>query len=373
MKMIKKILALSLVAGSAFTLSACGKTVQRTATGANWDDRIVVNDLNDNSAWLTHKEVATYTLDFEKGNNTTYNLEYVLDGSKTAQYVTEFYAIKYDWNAAEIPQAYRTEKVENVYVYSTEANFFGKYTHKATGGVKEFDGSITTISLFRSAKNNLQPIYSAQLIKTASPANFIPAGIDDAYVEMDCEYETFYNFDCTEATVKTKDRLAPANDGEKTVKLKGDYSLFDVNSLGSVLRSLTLTGGSTTQFDLFIPAEGGYTSYKTLSAATGTLIGDDTEEHKGEKQIIEALENCTPDEYIFVGANAEGNKEYKFNAVMLSNASDMPGPSFTYWYANVADNGFNAGRAVMLRAYEPVYFDLGVITYSLSSLTYSEI
>jgi hypothetical protein len=370
MNKIIKFIALVLAAGSMATLAACSSSTTSTVTNANWDERVIKNDLSDNSSWFTKKEVATYSINFTEGSNTSYSVEYVTDGSKTAEYKTEFYAISYDWSNSAIPEAYRqvAGTTENVYVYTTSLTISGTYKMKSGDETKAFDDSIVTVSYFRSAKNSLQPVYSKQTVKSTSPASLVASEISSTYVEVDAVYETFYNKDCKEATIKTYDSANTLTE-QKQVALNGSYTLFDTTALGAAMRSLTLTSGSTYLFDVLIPVNGATSVYQASGSASVQL----NSENADEKQIIDALNNSEPESYIFATEDESGNKTYSYSAATLSLVAALPGPSYTYWYATVPNNSFNSARAVMLKVSSPIYFGLGTLTYTLSSLSLSDI
>jgi hypothetical protein len=362
MKSITKFLALALTASSLLTLAACSSASQKTGTSSNWDDRVVANDLQDNSVWFEKKEVAAYSIKFTEGTNSTYSVNYV----------TEFYAIKnYDWSSAEIPESFRsaTTLYENVYVYKTYLTISGTYRYKLSGEEKSFDDSIQTISYFRSAKNNLEPVYSKQVIKNTSPAIFSATTLSDCYVEIDATYETFYNKDCTAAIIKTTDNTSSTPVADKTVELNGGYSLFDTTYLPVAMRSFTISSGSSNSFDVFIPINGSTSVYKAVGSASAKL--DET--YDDDKQIIDALNASTPDEYVYANTDSEGKKYYECNAATLSLVADMPGPSYIYYYATVPNNSFNSVRSALLKVTSPLTFGLGTLTYVLSSLTLENI
>jgi hypothetical protein len=364
MKKITKIMALALVAGSVFTFAACGSSKDLTTTNAYWDTRVVKDDLSESSEWFTKKEVATYSISFEEGTNTSYSVNYVLDGSKTAEYTTEFYAQKFDWNNDAYAD-YKTDKTESVYVYKTTLALSGTYSVKASGETKDFDDTIESVCYFRSANGNLQPVYSLQIVKNTLPSSLTANTIADAFVELDSVYETFYNYNCTEAYVKTTDNLTNTST-DKKVNVDGNYSLFDRNELNVALRSFT-SGSSTYVFDVMIAAEGATQSYQT-SYGTSSYLSSET-----DGTIIDALNSVSPDSYIFTGKNSDGEVKYEYNVATLSLVSSMPGSSITYWYAAVPSNSFNSARATMLKISSPLSFSLGTINYSLKSLSQIDI
>jgi hypothetical protein len=365
MKAITKFLALALAASSIISLAACSSTSQKTGTSANWDERVISNDLQDSSVWFEQKEVATYSIKFTEGSNTSYSLNYNTDG---ASYTTEFYAIKYDWSSDEIPQSFRAENdetcIENVYVYKTSLTISGSY--KLAGGTDEkaFEDHIETVSYLRAAKNNLEPVYSKQIVKSTSPAALAATTLEGTYIEMDAVYETFYNRGASAAIVKTVDNTLTEPVEDKQVEITDTYSVFDSNYLPLAIRSFTLSSGSVNTFNVFIPLTGTTATY-TVNGAASTNLDKDAED---DKQIIDALENSTPENYIYANTDTEGNTYYESNAATLTLVSDMPGPSYTYYYATVPNNSFNNARALLLKVSSPVYFNLGTLTYVLSEV-----
>jgi hypothetical protein len=348
------------------TFAACSSSsATSSVTSANWDERVIKNDLSDTSSWFTNKEVATYSIDFTEGSNSSYSINYFTDGSKTAEYKTEFYAISYDWASSDIPEEYRqvAGTKENVYVYTTSLTISGSYKMKNGDAEKAFDDSIQTVCYFRSAKNNLQPVYSKQIVHSTSPASLVADNIENTYVELVGVYETYYNKDCTQADVKTYDKDNALTE-EKVVTLDGSYNLFDTTELGTAMRALTLSSSGTYLFDVLIPINGSYATYQAVGSSAAYLDSDNAD----EKQIIDALDASSPDNYIFANAEKDGASVYSYNTATLSLVASLPGPSYTYWYATVPNNSFNSARAVMLKVSSPVYFGLGTLTYTLSSL-----
>ena len=365
MKRIFKIAAALIAAGSIVTLAGCGGQTpnNRVATSANWNVRTSTNvERSYVDTWKTNAEVATYKVSFSGGGNSTYSVNYD-DGS----YVTKFYVQDgYDWNSADIPEAYRSAEyaAETVYIYETTLSLTGAYTHTASGEKHEFSDSVTTKTLFRLADDNLQPVYSLQDIKSTTAANLSAADISKTYVEIDAVYETFYNHDCTQATVYTTE------DGKQTVTSTADlkssngYSLFENSQLAAAVRAFTRTSGSGYLFDVFSPQS---SAKQTVQAACGeatALNGEDA----AQKGIIDALDAAAP--YIFFdGSNGdESELEYRYNAVTLTMAAAMAGQSNTYWYSTVENSDINATRSVLLRIITPLSFGLGTLEYNLEKL-----
>lgn len=365
MKRIFKIAAALLAAGSIVAFAGCGGQMpnNRVATSANWNIRTSANVEGDYSdMWKSNAEVATYKVSFTEGGNSTYSVSYD-DGT----YETRFYMQDgYDWNSADIPEAYRSAEYakETVYVYETTLSLTGEYTHAASGEKHEFSDSVTTKTLFRLAEDNLQPVYSVQDVKSTTAANLSPSDLSQAYIEIDAVYETFYNHDCTQATVNTTE--AGKQTVTKTTELNSvnGYSLFENSQLGAAVRALTKTGGAGYAFDVFAPQS---SAKQTVQAACGeaTALNGEDETQKG---IISALDAAAP--YIFFdGSNGdESDLGYRYNAVTLTMAAAMAGQSNTYWYSTVENSDINATRSVLLKVITPLSFGLGTLEYNLEKL-----
>jgi hypothetical protein len=365
MNKVIKFIALALAVGSLTTLAACSSSSASSATSANWNERVIKNDLTDSSEWFTKKEVATYSIDFTEGTNSSYSINYITDGSKTAEYKTEFYALSYDWNNSNLPDDYKIAGAkDNVYVYTTSLTISGTYKMKDSDDSYAFDDSIQTISYFRSAKDNLQPVYSKQVVKSTSPASLVADNLESTYVVMNNTYETFYNRSASQATVKTYDSANALTD-TKQVAISSSYNVFDTTYLATAMRSFTITSSSTLVFDVMVPINGELATYQAAGSASAQL----NSENADEKQIINALNSASPEDYIFASTDDSGNKVYNYSAATLSLVASLPGPSYTYWYATVPNNSFNSARAVMLKVSSPIYFSLGTLTYTLSSLS----
>lgn len=365
MKKALKIFALAICAGSTVMMAACGGIVNyKTTTSPNWEIRNPSGgELNANSDRLTHKEVATYEIAYEKGANTNYSFEYNDGGT----YVTSFYATTYDWNSVAIPEEYRVaDATDIVYVYETALNISGSVT--VSGAKREFENAITTRSYFRSADNNLTPVYTMQDIVCTSPNTLLPADLASAYIEMNCVYEIFYNRDGNSAIIKTTDRTSSDPQTETaTAGLGSEYSVFDATYVAMAMRAMTYSGTHT--FDLMRAAEKQTSRFQ--AACGGELALD--RENEAYATIFGALDGAVESGYLIAGEDEEGNLNYTYNELTLSLVSDMPGPSSTYWYAHVSNGDLNTCRAALIRMNETIPFSLGSLVYSLASLEYVEI
>ena len=366
-----------LVAGSLITLSGCGssKTSAKVATTANWNVRTstIVED-NYFEYWTTHKEVADYSVSFTEGSNTRYSVSYDLDGAK---YSTEFYMESaYDFGGAAIPEALRDAEAQSepVYVYKTYFEISGEYS-VPSGGKHAFSDVLVTESKFRAAKENLQPVYSLQIVKNTAPNQIGSANmsIDNAYVETDVKYETFYSRDGESAIIYETEKPetnTQAKTTELSLKNKQGYSVFDNSQMRAAMRAFTLTGGSSRVFNVVTPQNG---AVQTCTATVSEPVELKKEDEK-YASILAALEGAQPDDYIFFnGKGGETEKVIRYNAVSLSINASMAGASPTCMYATVENADVNATRCVMLRMNNPLSFGMGELTYDLSNLSVEEI
>ncbi len=112
---------------------------------------------------------------------------------KDGNFVPEFYATQYDWNAENIPSNLQKREARNRLLLQTVFDDIRvKYTLK--GGASRrlcFDDSVETLAT-SPAKDNLQPVYSKQY-KNRRPAGKQGDSLDKAYKRVDVTYENFYN------------------------------------------------------------------------------------------------------------------------------------------------------------------------------------
>ncbi|MDE6691523.1 MAG: hypothetical protein K2K04_06080 [Clostridia bacterium] len=379
MKTFSKCLAIVLAAAGVASFAGCSKgtTNYKTATTANWNVRTSTSVENDSFAfWQKNKETATYSITFKDGSNAGYKVSY---NTSVATYSTSFYMLaEYDWSTDTI-EDYRTEESEKepVYVYETSLTISGIYQIKPEGAAKEFEDEIKTVSYFRPAGKNLQPVYSYQKIKNTSPAALTASNINSAYVQVDEEYKTYYNKRCSQSIVQQYSR-AEGNSSEyvlkstKKIGLSSAYSNFDNSQLRAAVRAFTLSGGASRSFRVLTPQNG---SLQSVTASVTSPVELNTTD---DSQIIFALDNA-PNDYIFfdgtVADKKEGekNRTYRYNAVSLSVNQSLKGASPTLWYSTVENNNVNSTRCVLLKMSTPLSFGLGTLTYTLKTLNVEKI
>jgi hypothetical protein len=360
MKKLFSVAAIVLAAGLTVGMtgcSGCSSSSKNTAnTTSNWYAGTTYKGIQPSSVYGDDpeytKEIIHYTVtqDSSDATNSYYKAEY-----SNGSYTTEFYAGYYDWSGENVPESYKAEKKELVYYFKTTLNISVKYTIKASGEVSElYNDSVVTESVFRSAGNNLQPIYSKQEYVSHTPASLQPTTLAGACSAVNVAYESFYNVGCTKVLTKT------TKDGETTEKSVNigsrKNSIFDNSSLYIAIRSLNLSSSLSQSIDLYSAAQGGSNKY--------TLTGDD--------------EQLPHDEGVAVTAELAKNGLYNSTesdasiasvAVKITYASgDLQGTTQTVWYAAISDADNNTPRATMLKIKTPLSYNLGTLEYTLSEI-----
>lgn len=381
MKAFFKGVAVVLATASFVTVAGCAraKTDNRISTTANWNTRISTSVENSYADyWKSNAEVAKYSVTFNKGTNGTYSVDY---DTENAEYSTKFYMQSgYDWSSADIPEGYRlatgddsTKSVtEDVYVYETTLTVSGSYKITSTGEEKKFDDSTVTVCKFRTAGDNLQPVYSKQIIKNTAPNSLGSGNMNLVCVQTDAVYETFYNHDCTEATVcytdntQTGDAVGTAI-STVNLKDKSRYSLFDNSQLRLALRSIMVTETSNRTFKVLAPQNGNVTTCTATCRSAVEL----NKTNEAQRKIIEALDACQPDDYIFFdGTPTDDGKSmtYRYNSIELNISTNMQGTTPVCWYTTIENADINSTRSVLIRLTTPLAFNLGTLVYDLKSL-----
>ena len=294
-------------------------------------------------------EVITYTVthDTEVAANNSYSVKYE-DGT----YTTKFYAKTFDKSLIvdeEIKASY-PEKDITVYCYETALEIpsvkfvFGEKSETFNGN------SVTTVSYFMDVDNHLQPLYSEQHINAVSPAEYQVGRLEDAYLKINQDIKTFYNYDGTAA----KTVIEGDNATEFTTNGLGDTdnTLVDVNGLNIAIRAMQLGASLSQVVSVYSPA-GKLQNY--TFAGSSTALGE--EERKGYEEILTGKELL-----------GEG-KSLSTVCVTATLNSDMKGASQQYWFAAKDNAKNNKGRATMVKMSVPLAFSLGTLNYSLKEIT----
>lgn len=381
MKPVKKILVAILMAGSILSVAGCssGVVYSSTSTYANWNVATSATvEKNCMDFWRNHKEVTSYSIDFAEGNNSVYKVEYYTSDPLPV-YTTTFYMDKedYDWGLDTLPKGIRIQSTDTaapkdpVYVFETKFSINGRYVFIQTGEYVEFSDSVVTECTYRLAGEGLKPVKSVQTIKSTSPNTLSPSHKNNMCVDVDVVCETYYNRDCTKAVVTVDDKTEANEDSKKTVSLSG--LVFDNAQLPFALRSFNLSGNKT--FNVCSPQNGNYQSMTAVCASAVALNSED----EGDQKIINVLKNVKDGngnpvkDYIFFDGTSFDHetpeKQIRCNNVKLSVNADMNGSSHVYSYATVENSNLNTTRAVLLKRTTPLSFGLGILTYTINSLS----
>jgi hypothetical protein len=361
MKKLFSVAAIVLAAGLTAGLtgcSGCSSTTKNTAiTTSNWYTGTSYKGIQPSTIYgddpAYTKEVIHYTItnDTSDASNNYYSAEYT-NGS----YTTEFYAARYDWTSSNIPESFKAEKTDDlVYVFKTTLNISVKFKIKSSGEESEtFEDSVQTISMFRSAGDNLQPVYSKQEIVSHSPSALQPTTLSAAYSAVNITYENFYDSSCSHVLTRTTES---SETSEKTVSFgKHSNSLFDNSSLYIAIRSLNLSSDLSQSIDLYSAAQGGSNKY-TLTGSDEQLPHD---EGVAVTKELTAHGLYTP--------TAE-NESIESVQVQISYASgSLVGTTQQVWYAAISNADNNTPRATMLKIATPLSYGLGTLEYTLSSI-----
>lgn len=380
MKNVKKILATVLIAGSVLTVAGCstGPTFSSSATSARWNvSTSAAAEKNNIDFWRTHKEVATYSVEFKEGSNQSYKVEYHTADAVT-NYTTSFYMDKedYDWGASTLPDGIKIDSTETaapkdpVYVYETTLTLKGRYVLASnTSETVEFTDSVTTVCKFRLAGENLKPVYSKQVIKNTAPSTLTATNKGSMCVTTDAVYETYYNRSCSKAVITVDDQTEANKDSKKTVTLEG--LTFDNSQLVLAFRAFDLTGNKT--FNVCSPQNGNSQGVTAICSSAAELNATNNE------QIVNALKNVKDEnggdvnDYIFFDGTPSDpekpEKQIRFHNVSVGISADMKGSTAVYSYAAVENTDVNATRAVLLKITTPLSFYMGTLSYTLSGLS----
>ena len=371
MKKFHKIAALVASATALVTLAGCmgggcsscgGNKVSNNAlTNSNWYTQTGYKGIQPYfiDGQGTH-ETLVYEVTADTKSNGYYQVEY-----ETGEYTTDFYACEYDWNAESVPEGYRTENKDTVYCYETEFTIKGKFV--MGNNTKEFEDSIKTVSLFRSAYYDLQPVYSEQNIKTTTPVSYRPANFETAYKQYNVTYKNYYNYNCREVTSEKyeNDETTPSDSKTYGKLNKTSNTLFDNSSLYIAARSMKLSSSLSQTINLFNAASGGISTIK--------LSGGDTAIKKEE---LAKISNALADKqlYTLVTKDEEGNdiedKGVPTVAVTIAyDGGDMSGTKQTVWYAALNDTDNNTARCTMLKLSTPLPFGLGTLNFTLKEVS----
>ena len=354
--------ALVVAAGCAVIFAGCtgcngcgdnGKS-NEAAFSSNWyadtNFRYIQPTFTEGNDAYKGAEIVTYTVkqDKESAANKWYSVDYA-----ESTYTTKFYGVKFDKTLIDDEfKASYPEKDITVYCYETTLEVPKVTFTLGDETPKEFTGkSIKTVSYFLGVNEHLRPLYSAQSINIVSPAEYQVSKLEDAYLEVNQEIKTSYNYEGTAAkTVITGD-----NATEFVTNLSDtNNSLIDVNGLNIAVRAMQLGENFSQAISVYSPA-GKMQSY-TFAGSSSALAA---EERKGYEDILDGK-----------GLFAKGdNKSLNTVCVTATLNADLKGVSQKYWFAAINSAKNNTARTTMVKMSVPLTFGLGTLNYTLSGIT----
>ena len=414
MKKIASVLAICAAGACLLGVSGCATASSGLSVDSYWYidsyegiQRTSVLDDPENAGRTPESLLYEIKFDEESGGNGAYKIEYNTDSENFAEgddahfFRTVFYAEHYDWadveheeyaptqsEADELPEEDKQRMdgtAEVVYVLETEARISGTYVFIGNGADEnaaenrvEFTDYMITKTYFRSARNGLQPVYSKQEVHTTSPAAMSPTSPETMCEEIEYTYEVWYNFECTEAYYEYVDKdNAGANLSDTVTGLQNSgHTLFDNNTLYTVIRGFSLSENFGTTISLMVPANSGIVNVNVIGATKSEL---DTETDAdiisaltaayGQPEIPEPEEG---EEGEGEGDGEEGEEEQHsylyYNPVSIRVSGNNLGVTQTAWFASVEDEDNNTYRATMLRLTVPMSYALGTLEYRLAEV-----
>lgn len=386
MKKIFKILAVTATAACLVGLAACSSSSGKLSLDSFW--YIDTYPRIQNSAIGT-REVLVYdvTLDADTQENTTYHIN--LDTEKDHTYTTIFGVGVYNWSNNTFVEITETNKSdyatangvyaagtneEFVYYYKTELVYSGAYVYDSDITVAAtadnsiaFDNTITTVSCFRSAQDNLEPVYSYTSAHSTVPNSNIPSSVSAMAQELEYEYTVYYSEDCTQATCTYANKLDSSTNYTKTVDVGSDnYTYFDNNQLYAAIRGMNLSSSFSETISLYIPADGGMVDVAVAGSSTAEL--DSVE----NATIVNAL-TAAYGESDLSGSEDEAftatNHSYiEYTEVSIALTGDYTGVTRTACYTCVEDENNNQYRATLIYFTNPMSYNLGTLEYTLTEV-----
>lgn len=360
------IAAVLLAAGLSLTLSGCAGTSQNVVyLSSNWYANTAYKKFQPtftegNEIFQSEKIVYDVKYDGSTATNSSYSVEYG-DGT----YSTEFYAKAFDKNSAYVHDDFKNSYPDGkftVYYYRTELSI-PFVTFKVGESVKKFDKGESVIceSYFLSVEDRLRPLYSYQKINSVSPSTYQVSSLDGAYTELNYEYKTYYDYNCTTAKTLINDGKT---DSDKTVfGLKESAStLFDVSYLDIAVRANKLSSDLAQPISLYTP-HGGIQDF--ILRGSNLAIPD---ADKSAAQPLLKDKGLYVPEYVKDEDGNDVEKGLSTVSVSVTYAGELSGVSQIYWIASVSNPQNNVGRATIVRMAYPVVFSLGTRNYTLKSI-----
>ncbi|MCD8294260.1 MAG: hypothetical protein LUE27_03285 [Clostridia bacterium] len=302
------------------------------------------------------------SFDDSAASNPYYSVDY-----QGGHYKTTFHGTTFDTSAyvlSDYAESYSEAGSITAYYYKTELTFDSVTFTMASGETKSFDGDkAITECYFLSCDDYLRPLYSRQEIVSHSPAAYEPESIDDAYMNVDCTYTTYYTYDGYNATVKYVDNLDSSNSDSTEYDIDADDTFFDNSCMEISIRAMSDLSDSLSQsVSLFVPKAGMLTYY---------YIGEDT---AMDDEDLASVSSLLAEQDLFRPTTTKDNDGNTVTstvgtvAVSVEGTGNLASIYQTYWFAEIESRTNNLGRATMLGISSPLSYSLGTLKYTLSSI-----
>lgn len=340
--------------------AGCGQNSKNIASlNSNWyantNYKKIQPTFTEGNDVLFQKEALEYTVTFNKpaSANKTYSVEY-----SAGTYVTEFYAKAFNkdiYCCEEFKGSYPDKLT--VYYYKTQLDI-PTVTFTMGSETKSFDGDkMTTECFFMPVENYLRPLYSKITVKSTTPAMNQPKDLESAYKELDYEYTTYYNYNCTAVKTIVNDGKTTNEKVSESVK-DAQNSVFDTAALNIVARASKLGDSLSQAISLYTPTAG----LESFTLANAAAALSDSEKS--------ALQTLLKDNGLYK-AEFDGDGKEKglaTNSVNVIYGGQLTGVTQTYWFAAIDNPNNNTGRTTMVKLATPLPFGLGTLNYTLSKI-----
>lgn len=327
----KKLISIFALAMSACMFTACSNVSKKTAFSGYWYQNAATPEVGVQRT----DETLVYDIDFEAGSglkNAGYEMDY------NGEYTTTL--------------SIRTVDGKTVYHYDTKLLVDVTYIYQGKSETKQDE--VTSHVEFETAINGLRPIRSEKAIKNHSPKNSA-SSLAGCYSVVNYTVKTEYNSSVSGGSCTVVNLDAKENGSKKSsFSVKDKYTCLDNEQLFFALRGVNPSVSSSPSFSV-------YDAFKRSVLTVKTSYGKKVEGKEFKFNKYNAAE----------AAFKETKANIDYYPVSVSIDADMPGTTQTVWVAATKNAQANENRNVILRMENPLYYNLGKLTYTLKSAQFS--
>ena len=227
------------------------------------------------------------------------------------------------------------------YVYRSELNITAEYTYQ-----QETKSCVDHIvsEVKCKADSTLLPVYSKKSIKSSSPRNAEVTSVDQCFNTYEYEIVTDYNATCSSGT----SIVTPKDEESVTKKFsidKSKYNYIDNEQLLFAVRGLDPTANNTPTIQAYAPF---VRQVQLLDVQFNTVKGAD---------------------FTFALNGVSDTRTVQYYPVSIKINGQYPGATQVAWVASQKTASF---RNVILKLETPLAYNLGTLTYTLASATFSD-